>query len=273
MAVARRAWTEAGSCEPTVFTDVRPDATIAQEEIFGPVVAVIPYQDEDEAIAIANNSHYGLNGSVFTSDVERGLRVAARIQTGTVELNGNPAGFRAPMGGVKHSGLGREFGPEGLDAFVETEVHRPRQGSSRRPPMSRPRRRGARCGNQQRTWHTTLPTWPSGRHTPTCRTHAVDAAKKTILDTLGVSLAASGLEASIGSVLDYATRDGRSPRGISDRLGREAAGCRGGLRQRGDGSLSRLRRLHLLGSPRGELASSPLRSRSRNEQAGSPGRR
>ena len=98
-----------------------PDATIAQEEIFGPVVAVIPYKDEDEAIAIANNSHYGLNGSVFTSDVERGLRVAARIQTGTVELNGNPAGFRAPMGGVKHSGLGREFGPEGLDAFVETK--------------------------------------------------------------------------------------------------------------------------------------------------------
>ena len=107
--------------EPTVFTDVRPDATIAQEEIFGPVVAVIPYKDEEEAIAIANNSQYGLNGSVFTSDIERGLRVAARIQTGTVELNGNPAGFRAPMGGVKHSGLGREFGPEGLDAFVETK--------------------------------------------------------------------------------------------------------------------------------------------------------
>jgi aldehyde dehydrogenase (NAD+) len=107
--------------EPTVFSDVRADATIAQEEIFGPVVAVITYQDEDEAVAIANMSDYGLNGSVFTSDVERGLRVAAQMQTGTVELNGQPAGFRAPMGGVKYSGVGREFGPEGLDAFVESK--------------------------------------------------------------------------------------------------------------------------------------------------------
>ena len=106
--------------EPTVFADVDPDATIAQEEIFGPVVAVIPYDTEDEAIAIANNSHYGLNGSVFTSDLDRGLRVAARIHTGTVELNGQPAGFLAPMGGVKWSGVGREFGPEGLEPFVET---------------------------------------------------------------------------------------------------------------------------------------------------------
>ncbi|MGF9648809.1 aldehyde dehydrogenase [Pseudarthrobacter oxydans] len=105
--------------EPTVFTGVDPNATIAQEEIFGPVVSVIPYQTEDEAIAIANNSNYGLNGSVFTSDIERGLLVAGRMQTGTVELNGNPAGFRAPMGGVKLSGLGREFGPEGIDAYVE----------------------------------------------------------------------------------------------------------------------------------------------------------
>jgi len=105
--------------EPTVFADVDPDATIAQQEIFGPVVAVIPYASEDEAIRIANNSTYGLNGAVFTTDVDRGLRVAERMATGTVELNGNPAGFRAPMGGVKYSGLGREFGPEGLDPFVE----------------------------------------------------------------------------------------------------------------------------------------------------------
>jgi betaine-aldehyde dehydrogenase len=105
--------------EPTVFADVDPDATIAQQEIFGPVVAVIPYTSEDEAIRIANNSTYGLNGAVFTTDVDRGLRVAERMATGTVELNGNPAGFRAPMGGVKYSGLGREFGPEGLDPFVE----------------------------------------------------------------------------------------------------------------------------------------------------------
>jgi len=108
--------------EPTVFTDVDPRATIAQEEIFGPVVAVIPYTTEEEAVAIANDSDYGLSGAVFTSDIERGLRVASRIQTGTVELNGNPAGFRAPMGGVKFSGVGREFGPEGLEPFVEVKA-------------------------------------------------------------------------------------------------------------------------------------------------------
>ncbi len=107
--------------EPTVFTDVDPGSTIAQEEIFGPVVAVIPYRTEEEAVAIANNSNFGLNGSVFTSDSARGLSVASRIRTGTVELNGNPAGFMAPMGGVKFSGVGREFGREGLDPFVETK--------------------------------------------------------------------------------------------------------------------------------------------------------
>ena len=105
--------------EPTVFADVDPHATIAQQEIFGPVVAVIPYTSEEEAIAIANNSSYGLNGAVFTTDAERGLRVARRMETGTVELNGCSAGFHAPMGGVKFSGIGREFGPEGLDPFVE----------------------------------------------------------------------------------------------------------------------------------------------------------
>jgi betaine-aldehyde dehydrogenase len=107
--------------EPTIMTRVDPDATIAQEEIFGPVVAVIPYRSEEEAIAIANNSDYGLNGAVFTTDTDRGLRIAGRIQTGTVELNGNSAGFSAPMGGVKSSGLGREFGPEGLDPFIELQ--------------------------------------------------------------------------------------------------------------------------------------------------------
>jgi betaine-aldehyde dehydrogenase len=105
--------------EPTVFADVGPDTTIAQQEIFGPVIAVIPYDDEEEAISIANNTRYGLNGSVFTTDIDRGISVARRMETGTVELNGNSAGFLAPMGGVKHSGLGREFGPEGLDPFVE----------------------------------------------------------------------------------------------------------------------------------------------------------
>lgn len=105
--------------EPTVFADVDPNATIAQREIFGPVIAVIPYDSESEAVEIANNSSYGLNGSVFTTDIDRALRVARSMATGTVEINGNPAGFLAPMGGTKYSGLGREFGPEGIDPFVE----------------------------------------------------------------------------------------------------------------------------------------------------------
>jgi acyl-CoA reductase-like NAD-dependent aldehyde dehydrogenase len=108
--------------EPTIFSGVEADMRIAQEEIFGPVLAVITYGDEDEAIAIANNSSYGLNGSIFTSDLERGLELARRIRTGTVELNGNPAGYRAPMGGFKSSGIGRESGPEGFDPYVELKA-------------------------------------------------------------------------------------------------------------------------------------------------------
>jgi acyl-CoA reductase-like NAD-dependent aldehyde dehydrogenase len=105
--------------EPTVFSQVKPDMRIAQEEIFGPVLSVITYEDEEDAVAIANNSMYGLSGSIFTSDLERGLRLAQRIRTGTVELNGSPAGYEAPMGGFKNSGIGREFAVEGVDGFVE----------------------------------------------------------------------------------------------------------------------------------------------------------
>ncbi|MXP23526.1 aldehyde dehydrogenase family protein [Gordonia sp. HNM0687] len=105
--------------EPTIFADVDPDMRIAQEEIFGPVLAVLTYRDEDEALAIANNSDYGLNGAVFTTDIDRGLAIASRIRTGTVELNGNPSGFHAPIGGFKQSGLGREAGLEGFDSYVE----------------------------------------------------------------------------------------------------------------------------------------------------------
>ena len=108
--------------EPTVLTGVGADMRIAQEEIFGPVVSVITYADEDEAVAIANNSTYGLNGSVFTTDLERGLAVAGRIHTGTVELNGHPSGLSAPMGGVKGSGVGRENGPEGLEPYTEVKA-------------------------------------------------------------------------------------------------------------------------------------------------------
>jgi aldehyde dehydrogenase (NAD+) len=105
--------------EPTLFSGVDPSMRIAQEEIFGPVLAVLAYDDEDQAVAIANDSAYGLNGSVFTSDPEHGLAVARRMVTGTVELNGSPTGSRAPSGGFKSSGIGREKGPEGFDPYVE----------------------------------------------------------------------------------------------------------------------------------------------------------
>ena len=107
--------------EPTIFAGVDRAMTIAQEEIFGPVASVLTYDDEEEAVAIANDSSYGLNGSVFTADPEHGVRVARRIRTGTVEVNGNPAGFHAPFGGFKSSGIGREAGPEGFDAYVEIQ--------------------------------------------------------------------------------------------------------------------------------------------------------
>jgi acyl-CoA reductase-like NAD-dependent aldehyde dehydrogenase len=105
--------------EPTIFTAVEPDMRIAQEEIFGPVLSVITYDTEDEAIALANNSWYGLSGAVFTSDVAHGLELAQRMRTGTVELNGNKSGFTAPAGGFKRSGIGRENGPEGFAPYVE----------------------------------------------------------------------------------------------------------------------------------------------------------
>ncbi|MFC9220619.1 aldehyde dehydrogenase [Streptomyces hygroscopicus] len=105
--------------EPTLFTGVRPEMTIAREEIFGPVLSVVTYRDEAEAVDIANDSVYGLSGAVFTTDTRRGLELASRIRTGVVELNGHPAGLKAPFGGFKNSGIGREHGPEGLDAYTE----------------------------------------------------------------------------------------------------------------------------------------------------------
>lgn len=104
---------------PTIFADVAPDATIAQEEIFGPVISVLTYEDEDEAVAIANMSVYGLNGSVFSGDVEHAVALAKRIRTGAVEINGAGVGFHSPIGGVKQSGLGREAGLEGFEACIE----------------------------------------------------------------------------------------------------------------------------------------------------------
>ncbi|WUD77085.1 aldehyde dehydrogenase [Streptomyces sp. NBC_00510] len=104
---------------PTIFADVDNSMRIAQEEIFGPVLVIIPFDDEDDAVRIANDSPYGLSGGVWTSDAERGLAVARRIRTGTFLVNGAPAGFDAPFGGYKASGIGREFGAVGLTHYVE----------------------------------------------------------------------------------------------------------------------------------------------------------
>lgn len=105
--------------EPTIFADVDNKSTIAQEEIFGPVLSVIPYGTEDEAIDIANDSAYGLAGSVWTTDIEHGAEIAARVRTGTYAINWYAFDPTSPFGGYKNSGLGRENGPEGLDAFCE----------------------------------------------------------------------------------------------------------------------------------------------------------
>jgi acyl-CoA reductase-like NAD-dependent aldehyde dehydrogenase len=103
--------------QPTVFADVDRKATIAQEEIFGPVLSVIAYDDEDDAVAIANDTDYGLGGSVWTSDPDRGAAFARRVRSGTIGINGYVNDPFAPFGGIKASGMGRELGPEGLTSF------------------------------------------------------------------------------------------------------------------------------------------------------------
>ena len=109
--------------EPTVFTDVSNDMTIAREEIFGPVLVVIPYEDEEDAIRIANDSEYGLSGGVWSADQERARAVARRLRTGTVQVNGGVYyGADAPFGGYKQSGIGREMGPEGFEEYLETKT-------------------------------------------------------------------------------------------------------------------------------------------------------
>jgi aldehyde dehydrogenase (NAD+) len=104
---------------PTIFADVDNRMRIAQEEIFGPVLSVIPYDDVDDAVRIANDSDYGLAGTVWTSDAEAGLDVARRVRTGTYGVNTYTMDFAAPFGGYKTSGIGREFGPEGLSHYTE----------------------------------------------------------------------------------------------------------------------------------------------------------
>ncbi|MFJ4846589.1 MULTISPECIES: aldehyde dehydrogenase [unclassified Streptomyces] len=107
---------------PTLFADVDNSMRIAQEEIFGPVLVVIPFDDEDDAVRIANDSPYGLSGGVWTADTERGLAVARRIRTGTFSVNGGFGGFDGPFGGYKTSGIGREFGAAGLGQYVEQKT-------------------------------------------------------------------------------------------------------------------------------------------------------
>jgi betaine-aldehyde dehydrogenase len=105
--------------QPTVFADVDNSMTIAQEEIFGPVLAVIPYETEEDAIRIANDSDYGLAGSVFTTNYPRAIEVAKKIRTGTYAVNMYAFDPGAPFGGYKNSGIGRENGPEGIEQYVE----------------------------------------------------------------------------------------------------------------------------------------------------------
>jgi aldehyde dehydrogenase (NAD+) len=107
--------------QPTVFSDVRPDMTIAQEEIFGPVLSILPYDTEDDAVRIANDTVYGLAGGVWSADKDRATRVARRLRTGQVEVNGGRFNPNAPFGGYKQSGVGREYGHHGLEEFLEVK--------------------------------------------------------------------------------------------------------------------------------------------------------
>lgn len=107
--------------KPTVFTHVSNDMTIAQEEIFGPVLVIIGYQDEEDAIRIANDTRYGLSGYVSSADLERARRVARRIRTGMVHINGAPVDNKAPFGGYKQSGNGREWGKYGFEDYLEVK--------------------------------------------------------------------------------------------------------------------------------------------------------
>jgi aldehyde dehydrogenase (NAD+) len=107
---------------PTVFANVRNDMTIAREEIFGPVLSILPYRDEEEAIRIANDTPYGLAGYVSSGNVDRARRVATRLRAGQVNINGAPSDFTAPFGGFKQSGNGREWGIFGFEEFLEVKA-------------------------------------------------------------------------------------------------------------------------------------------------------
>src|SRR5262249_25998404 len=107
---------------PTVFADVRPDMVVAREEIFGPVLSIMPYETEDEAVAIANDPPYGLSAYVQSGALERARRVGRRIRAGNVHINYPPVDRGAPFGGYKQSGNGREYGLWGLNEFLEVKA-------------------------------------------------------------------------------------------------------------------------------------------------------
>jgi betaine-aldehyde dehydrogenase len=106
---------------PTVFAEVAPRMTIAQEEIFGPVLSILAYDDEDDAVRVANDTPYGLAAAVWSADGERARRVARRVRAGQVDVNGGRFNLLAPFGGFKQSGRGRELGRYGLEEFLETK--------------------------------------------------------------------------------------------------------------------------------------------------------
>ena len=105
--------------KPTIFGKVNPKSTIAQEEIFGPVLSIITYKDEEDAIRIANDTIYGLAGGVWSADTARAQKVARRLRAGQIDINGGPFNMNAPFGGFKQSGHGREAGVYGLEEFLE----------------------------------------------------------------------------------------------------------------------------------------------------------
>jgi len=108
--------------KPTVFGRVTPEMTIAREEIFGPVLSIMTYRDEDDAVRIANDTIYGLAGGVWSGDQQRAERVARRLRTGQVDINGGSFNPLAPFGGYKQSGHGRELGKYGLEEFLELKA-------------------------------------------------------------------------------------------------------------------------------------------------------